>query len=438
MNIAVIGAGSHFTLHLLRSLYQAEPASECRIQFMDLRPEPLDALRNLITRLNACTGRRIDASYHQERSSAIEGADHVLASFAVDFPASFLRTCWVMHNHGIQFVEGETATPGALMATLRHLPPLLAIAGDVQRYTQGGWLHVINNPMPRLILGILRGTGYSRVVGHCHGTLDTRDRLAELTDVPTEEIDLFVAGINHFHLIQRAIDRRNGRDLLSALRAAPSSTSERWKELDFTQWCLFQELGHLIGCGNWHNFDYVPYSNQRLFRHRDDNTWERACLRAQSERRGGAGREIGSQLTDDSALRAFLQTPEREQMFHVMQALSGETRPYFYLSGNLPNAGQLPGLPDGAVVELPATVSPDGLALHQSPSPLPLFFETWIRQHLAIHELSVRAVLEESRQAAIEAIAADPAFRDCDCGPGQLLDEMIEANRGLVPELYHR
>lgn len=37
---------------------------------------------------------------------------------------------------------------------------------------------------------------------------------------------------------------------------------------------------------------------------------------------------------------------------------------------------------------------------------------------------------------AIEAIACDPAFRDCDRSPGQLLDELLAANQGLVPALH--
>src|SRR5262249_35083952 len=162
-----------------------------------------------------------------------------LASFAVAFPDSFLRTCWVMHNHGIAFVEGETATPGALMATLRHLPPLLAIAGHIQQHTDGAWLHVINNPMPRLLRGLFLGTGYPRVVGHCHGTLDTRERLARLTGTPAEEIDLFVAGINHFHLVTRAADRRDGRDLLAAVASLPSDQDACWEQDDYTQWRVY-------------------------------------------------------------------------------------------------------------------------------------------------------------------------------------------------------
>lgn len=435
MEIAVVGAGSHFTLHLLRSMYQGAEHDDYHLRLMDVRTEPLNALSELIPRLNALTGRSFQFSRHHHRASALEGADHVLAAFAVDFPASFLRTCWVMRNHGIEFTEGETATPGALMSTLRHLPPLISITEDIQKRTDGAWLHIINNPMPRLVLGIMESTGYDRVAGHCHGTMEMRKHISNLTDTPARAIDLFVAGINHFHLVQRAVDRRNGRNLLKALENLPKDEVERWKREDFTQWRMYRELGYLIGHGIWHNFDYLPYANHRMFSHRNYNTWERYCLSMQSLRDLGVESEIGSKLTSRDTLKKFMDDPEGEQIFAVMQALSGEAPPYHFLSGNMPNTGHIPCLPDGAIVELPAIVTPRGIELSRAEDPLPSFFTAWLKLQITIHELSVRATLGHSRQAAIETIACDPSFRDSDCAPSRLLDEMLEVNQDLVPSL---
>jgi alpha-galactosidase len=436
MEIAIVGAGSHFTLALLRSIYQQSPeGGKYHLRFMDIRPEPLEALSDLLPRMNSVSGRQIQFSFHHDLASAIQGADHILASFAVDFPASFLRTCWVMHDHGLQFVEGETATPGALMATLRHLPPLISLAESVKEHTAGAWLHIINNPMPRLIRGVMDGAGYDRIIGHCHGTLDTRERISALTGVPANDIDLFIAGINHFHVVQRAVDRRNGADMLKDLKHPSVELKELWKKLDFTQWTLFREVGFFLGCGNWHNYDYVPYSNKRMFRHADYNTWERACLSVQARREAGTEGEIGSNLFTETDISRFLSEIEREQMFPIMRSLSGEAPEYFYLAGNMPNEGHIADLPDGAIVELPAKVDENGIALCPSSEPLPVFFRSWVEQQLAIHELSVRATLDRSRQAALEAIACDPVFRDADCSPAQLLDEMLSANDGLVPVL---
>jgi alpha-galactosidase len=220
---------------------------------------------------------------------------------------------------------------------------------------------------------------------------------------------------------------------LESLNQLPPDKQKLWENYHFTQWKLYKEIGYFIGCGEWHTFDYVPYCNQRMYRHSHFNTWDRQNIRVLGNRE--AGQEIGSDLKDEKSIEKFLTERETEQMFHTMQALSGESDSYHFLSGNMPNNGLIPNIPEHCIVELPATVTRKGIEMHPTPGSLPLFFENWLQIQTTIAELSVRAVLDHSRQAAIEAIVCDPSFRDCDCSPGQLLDEMLEANKGLVPLL---
>ena len=433
MEIAVIGAGSHFTLNLLRSIYQTAPDEAHHIRLMDTRHEALEALTSLASRFNAATGGRVIYSVHDEQKQAIAGADQVLVAAAVEFPSAYLRTCWVMKDHGINFVEGETATPGALMATMRHLPVVLSVTDDVRAETDSAWVHIINNPMPRLVRGVIRGRGYKRVVGHCHGTIAVRRWLGTLTGVDDAYIDIDVAGINHFHLVRGARDRRNDDDLLAKLEALPQDRDDLWREKDFSQWKMYHELGYLIGHGIWHNFDYLPYANPRMFHHKDLNTWDRANIAVLARRQ--SGEEVGGALREEASLTQFLATNESEQVFKIMRALEGETDSYEYLSGNVENGTTWRNLPEEAIIEVPSIVSGRGVLPRQPVRGVPLFFETWVRTQLAVHELSVAAVVEGSRQAAIEAIATDPAFRDADCSPAVLLDEMLAVNEGLVPPL---
>jgi alpha-galactosidase len=433
MEIAIIGAGSQFTLPFLRSLYQNAKHDNYHIRMMDIRPEALDVLEDLTTRLNEKSGRKFKFSFYENRVNAIKNADHVLVSYAIEFPDAMLRTFFVMKNHGIQLVEGETASPGALMATLRHLPLMVEIVRDVQKHADGAWVHTTGNPMSRLVYGVIKATGYQRFAGHCHGTIHVKNFIGKLTDTPSDDVDIFVAGINHFHIVQKAIDKRNGRDLLEALKDIPEERIDFWKEKEYTMWKLFNELGYLIGHGMWHNFDYTPYSNHRMFNHTFRNSWERESLVIKELRK--VQRDKGDSLKDNEAIENFLNATDHEQHFIIMQALSGEVKPYLYLSGNMPNNGKIPSLPDDAIVELPATVSPKGIELHDIEKPLPKFFESWLRQHITINELSCITALENSLEAAIGAIVTDPCFRDCDCSPGQLLDEMLKVNKGLVPNL---
>ncbi len=144
-------------------------------------------------------------------------------------------------------------------------------------------------------------------------------------------------------------------------------------------------------------------------------------------------RRIGCAVSEKRARFPARGGSAREQRFHSVCSLSGEQPPYFYMAGKMPNARHTPYLSDDAIVELPAPCWRDGIAMHKRDQPRPLFSEAWVRQHRAINELRARAALEGSRQAAIEAIVCDPTVRDSDCSAGQLLDEMLEANRGLVP-----
>ncbi|MDZ4742705.1 MAG: hypothetical protein SGI98_04710 [Verrucomicrobiota bacterium] len=432
MKITVIGAGSHFNLALLRSIYQVAGDGEYELRMMDIRPEALDALARIIPEMNAASGKKIKALFFGNRQEALQGAAHVLVSFAVDFPYSFLRTCDVMHRHGLQFQEGETATPGALMATMRHLPPLLDIVRDIQTICPTAWLHVINNPLPRLLRGIIKATGFTRLAGHCHGTLEVIERLSILTDVPKGDIDVFVAGINHFHILQRATQISTGEDLLARLVDLSPQKKHDWAQMDKTQYYMFRDMGYFLGCGQWHNFDYIPTASPRL-KPETFFTWDACCRTAAKDKNAGA--EIGSHLKTQEDFRKFLVEPEREQMFKVMRALSGESEPYHFLSANNPNQGLIKGLPDEAIVELPATVSRDLIRMHQPPEELPRYFLTWLHQHIALSEMSVDVVLQKSKRLAVETVALDACMRDCDCAPALLLSEMIEVNAGLIPEL---
>lgn len=434
MEIAIIGSGSHFALNLIRAVFQARESRPVHFRLMDINSAASERVAAVVAGLNRLTGAGHSTSVHPDRKTAIAGADHVLCSFAVDFPDSFLRTCWVMQDHGLDFVEGETATPGALLATLRHLPPLLEIAKQMEVGCPSGWLHIINNPMPRLVLGLKRGLGFRRVLGHCHGTLHVRRGIAKIVEVPREEIDIFVAGINHFHVVQKLVDRRDGRDLLAELHSLSDEADRRWQKQDYTQWKMFRECGDLIGHGIWHNYDYLPFANRRVWKDANYNTWPRAALAVQA-RRDAHMAEGAAALNSVPDLEAFLAEREEEQVFSIMAALSGMSPDYEYLSGNWDNDGKLPFLPPDAIVELPSTVTRDDIRLHSPTTPVPAYFRVWLQIQAAIHDRSVAAVLGRDRGAAIEAIMLDPVFRDCDCSPEQLLDEMLEVNAGLVPAL---
>ena len=431
ISIAIIGAGSRFALNLVRAVYQSSYLGNIHFKLMDVNANASNRLAELIEALNAQTNKRHSISRHEHLEEAVQSVDHVLCAFAVDFPASFLRTCWVLEDHGIDFVEGETATPGALLALMRHLDPLLDIARMAQLSNPDVWLHVINNPMPRLVMALDAALGFKRVVGHCHGTLHLREAMAGILQLPEDEIDIHVAGINHFHIVQKLRHEPTGRDLLGYVRdGLTESEARQWEKTDFTQYRMLKELGDLIGHGIWHNYDYLPYANSRMWRNDHFNTWPREAVGVLAMRNANAGQNMP---VEDS--QTFLAETETEQIFDIILALSGETDPYYYLSGNARNEGRLSFLPDDAIVELPAWVTANGIELTSPVAEVPLYFQQWLSTQVAIHKLSVAGALGD-RKAAIDSIALDPTFRTANCSPATLLNDMLAVNEGLLPSSW--
>lgn len=441
MKISIIGAGSSFTYPILRDIFKRKKDEDLHICFMDLREGPLEELKRSMEVLNTYNQQNVSYSTTTELPKALDGADHVVATFAIDFPYSLLRTSQVLRYHGLDFTEGETATPGALMATMRHLPPLIKLANDVLKHCPKAWLHITSNPMPRIIDGIRKATGMQNIVGHCHGTFGIMEQFNTLTGVPTEHIDLHVCGINHFHLVQRVTDSRTGEDLLKRLESmSDSEIPEDYLENFTTTWLTYRDLGYYLGHGHIHNYDYLPYANKRMFLKKFDlmTTWpDRLMVKIPSENsKERQNFRSGESVKDQQEAKDFMETHTVDDIYAIASALSGVREPYRWFSANLPNDGHLPNCPEGAIIELPGWVKPNKLEMDMPEKPLPTFFESWVNTQLAIHRLSVDATLEQSRQKAIEAIALDPCFRDMNCSPATLLDNMLKVNEGLVPTLH--
>ena len=438
LTICILGSGSGFSLGLLNNLFSLPPIGPVIIRLFDLKTDQSERIAASCRNLVAHHGRpEISAVVCASREEAMAGADHVMVSFCPGFPGGLLRTCSVLRFHKIPISEGETAGPGALMGVARTLPALLGVAADLKRLCPLAWLHVTPNPMSRFVHGLMKYAGIERVVGHCHGSDHLRLYLGGLTNTPREHIDYHAIGINHCHLVTRLKDARDGRDLMDDL---PAIAAREAAVFPVGPWCKtvmwqnYLETGLLIGPGDFHTFDFLPWAQRRFFRYPI----------------GGTTAEIMTPRLDDDGKplpwlppKAFdPQTPAGAARFvsefhmedHVVGIAAGLSGlgDYRMITCNDANRGLVPGLPDDAVLESTGWARHGRLELEAPTQPLPELFLGVLHTHLTAHRLSVQAVVEGSRALAIQAILAEPAFRDGDCTAAVLLDEMLAVNQGLV------
>ena len=100
---------------------------------------------------------------------------------------------------------------------------------------------------------------------------------------------------------------------------------------------------------------------------------------------------------------------------------------------NVPNAGYVPGLPDDAFVEVPATANRSGLHPFQM-EPLPEAVLALLRTQTSINRLLVDAFRDGSRHTLLQALLLDPtteSYRQA----VNLINEMFRLQGDVLPEM---
>src|SRR5262249_13924926 len=153
MKVAIVGGAGKFAVDLLRKIYVDGRMRPIDLRLYDINETKLQAMGRIIDRANEASGAGVRYSLHTRPGDALDGAEHVISCFYVDFPVARMRDRAACNRHGVYPCEGETMTPGGLMASLRHLPILLDVCHEMERRCPDAFLQVINNPLARLCTG---------------------------------------------------------------------------------------------------------------------------------------------------------------------------------------------------------------------------------------------------------------------------------------------
>jgi alpha-galactosidase len=99
---------------------------------------------------------------------------------------------------------------------------------------------------------------------------------------------------------------------------------------------------------------------------------------------------------------------------------------------NVPNRGYVPNLPDGAIVEVPATVDGQGIA----PSVMPPILEPladFMKTQIELQELVVEAAVTGDPAPAYEALRRDPLSPSDEASCRKIFDELMAVQAGALP-----
>ena len=419
MQVTIIGGGSYqWSPKLITDLLGTASLAGCHVVLMDTDPAPLPKMEGIFRRADELLGSKATVATTTDRRRALDGADFVVVTISTGGFDSMAVDLDVPARHGIRQSVGDTVGPGGINRSLRNIPVLVGIAEDMRDQCSDAWMLNITNPMTCLTRSVARHTGVN-VVGLCHEVGNYCLDVAVAFGLPWEAVRPTITGVNHFPVVTALdIDGSDGLERLTGLveelggwqEVLPRPgrpEAEPFSKLDFARrhvlsLSLLERFGALPAAGDRHLAEFLPSVLT------EESGWGEAwgieltpiSLREAHQQSYIA--EVEAVLAGTAVLPTY---PSGELVAPVIDSLVTGTRREVPL--NLPNTGQCPDLPDGAVVEAICVVDEDGMRgrdAARAPAPL----AELLRRHCAVQELTVEAALTGDRRLVGAALALDP------------------------------
>ena len=386
----------------------------------DIDEGRLHSMAGLARRMNEEAGADLEIEETTDRSEALDGADFVVLSIAVDRMRRWRMDWEIPFKLGIKQVIGENGGPGGLFHTMRMVPPVLGICHSIELHCPEALLLNYTNPVPRLCLAISRYTSV-KAVGLCHEVEHEMRRLAPIIGVPTQLLDATSAGLNHFSWFKE-LRLKDGEDAYPLLERGLRDVK------GFQPLCraLYKKFGLYPSTDDNHAGEYLAYAweacppRDRGFNWIDrmEAEGQRAWERINRLIEGKEELKIKGELSGEGAIR----------IIEGVITNSGHTE----LQVNLPNEGQVPNLLPDAVVETPAIINRGGVhPIHVGE--LPAGLAAICNIQILIQNLAVEAAVHGDKKKALQAMLVDPVVQD-NVAAEKAFNELFEAHRDLLPQ----
>ncbi len=302
----------------------------------------------------------------QTPKEALTGANFVIISI---LPGTFDEMESDVHTpekYGIYQSVGDTSGPGGIVRAMRTIPMFEEIAGYVKEYCPDAWVINYTNPMTLCVKTLYRVFPEIKAFGCCHEVFGTQKLLSKVVEemlgeekVDRSEIKVNPVGVNHFTWLTTAT--YHDIDLFPYYKKfceehpdgyVEGKVDDNWLNSFFcsmekVKMDLFQKFGWIAAAGDRHLAEFC------------EGKWYLESPERVKEMRFG--------LTPVSWRKEDLQ----KRLEHSAKKMSGEEKVEINGTGeegvnqirallglidlvtnvNVPNRGQIPNLPMGAVVE---------------------------------------------------------------------------------------
>ncbi|AMM31569.1 Putative glycoside hydrolase [Sinomonas atrocyanea] len=420
MKLAILGGGGFRTPYIYRELLRDDVPFVEEVVLFDIDERRLHAMRAVLAQLRDPRRDAPRITTTTDARIAIAGASFVFAAIRVGGLEE--RRCDEHIALDLGVLGQETTGPGGIAFAIRTIPVMLSYARLVKELAPDAFFLNFTNPAG-IITEALQSVLGDRVVGICDTPSGLIRRVAALLDVHPTEVSAEYVGLNHLGWL-RAINY-DGHDLLPELIADDTRLNALeegqvfgldWvralgaipNEYLFYYYFNREAVRSLLNAP-FSRGDYLARSQQELFARldREPGMAARLWFEAVSDRnasymaeaRGGMQREDGSSEED------LLEKGYAGVAIGVMRAIVQGQSATMIL--NVRNGSTIAGLPDDAVIEVPASV--DSMGVHALPAAAPDLDQLGLMQQVkAVERHAIAAAVHGDRSEALKAFALHP------------------------------
>ena len=384
-------------------------------------------------------------------SEALTGADFVLISI---LPGTFQEMRSDVHapeKYGIYQSVGDTVGPGGVLRAMRTVPIYEGFARAIEANCPNAWVLNLTNPMSACVKALYDTFPGIKAFGCCHEVFHAQDFLCcvlkEQQGIEVKRSDIYTdaSGVNHFTWITEA--KYRDMDLLALLpefmdRFFESGYYERgdhdaWKTDTFAygnrvKMALYQRYGALAAAGDRHLVEFV---NNRWFLENPEMVakWHFG-LTTVDFREANQAKQVADSVAMANGTMEVPLAPSGEELVSLLQAIAGLKT--VVSNVNMPNQGQMPGLPMGTIVETNCVFT-NGFVKPITAKSLPAAALALVQRNAANIDLTCEGIRERDLNKLFLAFMNQPLCDGLSWEDGKtLFTEMCENTKEYLAPYY--
>lgn len=381
---------------------------------------------------------------------ALAGADFVIMSI-VPGPMELMESdVHLPEKYGIYQAVGDTVGPGGLMRALRTIPIYKEIALKIKEICPEAWVINYTNPMTLCTRTLYEVFPEVKAFGCCHEVFSTQMLLGDVVkelkgieeEIEREDIKVNVMGINHFTWLSSASYK--GIDLFplykefvdkhfeegyydSRQKIREPENAKYFSCSNRVKFDLFRRYGLIAAAGDRHLAEFMP-----PWYLKDPETvasWKFGLTPVSYRLKQRAERIEKSNRLASGQEQVELKMTGEEGVNQIKALLGLED---LVTNVNLPNKGQMEGIPYGAVVETNAVFRKNSIQPVVA-GKLPNDVQNLVIRHVYDQENILKAALNKDKELAFKAFVNDPLVNIHIDAARELFEQMLKNTKEYLP-----